>query len=135
MAGRRGINGLARRVAGQAAGQVAAWLVAYVLVLQSVLTGFALGAMPTAPDAEHLCLGATSSTADTDDGRDSGAPQHSHCQACLARADLPALPPPPPVPAIAPLTGALRLDLAAPEAFRLFHVLSAFQARAPPVPA
>ncbi len=135
MAGRRGINAFARHVAERAAGRVAArvagWAVAYVLVLQALLTGFALGSMPIGMDPE-LCISAAASGANSDGGHDGAPAQHRHCQACLARADLPALPPPPPVPHAAPLTGALRLDFGAPSKPLPAHVLSAFRARAPP---
>lgn len=140
MAGRRGNNARARQAveriaARRAARRFAAWAVAYVLVLQALLTGFALGAMPVGMDPA-LCLSAVSAgTPDTDGGHDGTLPQHRHCEACLARADLPALPPPPPVPGLAPLTGASRLDFAAPPAPLRTHVLSAFRARAPPASA
>jgi hypothetical protein len=139
MAGRRGINAFVRRVAERATGRfatrVASWAVAYVIVLQSVLTGFALGSMPVGMDPA-LCFSAAASGATNSDGGHDGAPaQHSQCQACLARADLPALPPPPPVPDVAPLAGALRIDFGAPSAPLRTHVLSAFRARAPPASA
>ncbi|MBP2148591.1 DUF2946 family protein [Xanthobacter flavus] len=139
MAGRRGINAFARRAVERAAGRIAlraaGWAVAYVLVLQVVLAGFALGSMPIGMDPA-LCLGAAASDRTTPDGGHDGDPAaHSHCQACLARADLPALPPPPPVPAAAPLTGALRLDFSAPSVAHHAYVLSAFRARAPPASA
>lgn len=139
MAGRRGINAFARRAAERAAGRVAArvagWVLAYVLLLQVVLSGFALGSVPIGMDPD-LCLSAVSAgTTDSDGGHDGAPAQHRQCQACLARADLPALPPPPPVPDLAPLTGALRLDFGAPSAPLHTHVLSAFRARAPPAAA
>ena len=139
MGGRRGINAFARRAAERAAGRVAArvagWAVAYVLLLQVVLSGFALGSVPIGMDPD-LCLSAVSAGTTGSDGGHDGAPaQHRQCQACLARADLPALPPPPPVPDVAPLTGALRLDFGAPTAPLRTHVLSAFRARAPPAAA
>lgn len=139
MAGRRGINAFARRAAQRAAGRVAArvagWAVAYVLVLQALLTGFALGSMPIGMDPELCLSAAVSGTSDRDGGHDGTPEQHRHCQACLARADLPALPPPPPLPALAPLSGALRLDFGALSAPLPTHVLSAFRARAPPATA
>lgn len=138
MAGSRGINAFARRAAERAAGRIAlraaGWAVAYVLVLQVVLAGFALGSMPVGMDPA-LCLAAASDRTTPDGGRDGDPAAHSHCQACLARADLPALPPPPPVPVAAPLTGALRLDFSAPSVAHHTYVLSAFRARAPPASA
>lgn len=130
---RKALHGL--RLSPFAARRLVAWAIAYVLVLQAVLTGFALGAMPAGMDPT-LCLSAAQAgAAYPDGGHDNPPPQHRHCEACLARADLPALAPPAPLLVLAPLTGALRLDFGPPAAPLPTPVLSAFRARAPPATA
>ena len=109
---------------------VAVLAVAYVLVLQSFLAGAVLAGLPLG-DLHQLCVnGAT-------DGSDGGRrdPAHAatiHCQACLARADLPTLPPPLPTVTIDRFAIELKFDAIVRIALRQFDAWRPFQPRAPP---
>lgn len=108
---------------------VAVLAVAYVLVLQSFLAGAVVAGLPIA-DLHQLCVSGG-------DGSDSGKsdPGHAgavHCQACLARADLPSLPPPIPTATIDRFAIELKFDAIVRIALRQFDARRPFQPRAPP---
>lgn len=104
--------------------------VAYVLVVQGVLGAIALAAMP-AGSSGPLCRGSVTAGIMADDS-ESGAPAELHCQACLARADQPALPSPPFPVAIDRIAIELKFDVIVREALRVFEARHPFQPRGPP---
>lgn len=112
---------------------VAAWAVAYLVLLQTLLTGVALASVPLGPDGP-LCISVAEKSgtgAATGDLPDQGGGPHLHCQACLARAETPVLPPlPAPVAERIPTLVAY----AAPPLTAGAHAVAhrAFQPRGPP---
>lgn len=122
---------MGRRGAGSRRRWVAVLAVAYVLVLQSFLAGAVLAGMPLG-DLNQLCVNGSSGDG-SDTGRDD--PAHAgtvHCQACLARADLPSLPPPIPTFAIDRFAIELKFDAIVRVALRRVDARRPFQPRAPP---
>lgn len=108
---------------------VTAWAVAYVLVLQAFLTGVALAAMPV--NGSDLCL-ASAAVGDTAQHPETGSTGQVHCQACLARADVPALPPPAPDVVIDRIAIELTYQATVRVALRTFDHHTPFQPRGPP---
>ncbi|MFG1299725.1 DUF2946 family protein [Xanthobacter sp. V3C-3] len=110
---------------------VAVLAVTYVLVLQSFLAGAVLAMLPLGPSHE-LCLSGAGETGTGSGKADGGHAGTIHCQACLARADLPTLPPPAPTVTIDRLAIELKFDAVVRIALRQFDSRRPFQPRAPP---
>lgn len=107
---------------------VAAWAVAYVLVLQAFLAGIVSAAV-LADASATLCLNAGEPGASG--GGHPGLAANVHCQACLARVDQPASPPP--CPSLTErIALELRCDFVARTALRSLEGRPPFQPRGPP---
>lgn len=121
---------LENRTANRRMRWVAAWAVAYILVFQAFLSSVAIAALPIAAGST-LCIGSGASNGDGDHS-DTGSAAQVHCQACLARADIPDLTPPFQVPTIDRVAIELRFDRLVRTALRRFEFQYSFQPRGPP---
>lgn len=103
---------------------------AYVLVLQAVLGSVALASVPLGTQSP-LCLGSGEASGPAHHPETGGA-EPVHCQACLARADTPDLPPPLPTLLVDRISIELKFDAVVRTALRAPDPRRPFQPRGPP---
>lgn len=106
-----------------------AWAVAYILVLQAFLSSLAIAAMPLGGE-NTLCV--SSQPPGHQGETDPASAEHVHCEACLARADVPDLPPPLQLPTVDRIAIELAFDTAVRTGLRRTALPQAFQPRGPP---
>ncbi len=115
---------------------MAIWAVAYALVFQLLLPVALIAAQPRGEGAPVICFAGTElQLGGLDKTGGSEAPLGVHCQACLARVDLAAMPPPVAMPHPERVAVAFVFPHYDALVLRVAQQRLPVQPRAPPVPA